>query len=97
MTPKVVDGEFDGIIMLVQQQRAAEKASSSAKRNAVDNESSLRALHVQRRGAAMVLKSVGSHFGPDLPHKVSYIWDAIMNTMASAKLDHPHTADDPDR
>jgi len=99
VTPKIVDGELDGILTLVQQQRAAEKVTSATKRSGpVDvNESGSRALHVQRRGAAMVLKSIGSHFGPDLPTKVSYIWDTIMNTMAAAKLDYPHAPDDPDR
>ena len=97
MTPRISDDEFDGIISLINQRRIAEKAVGGSKRSAPDNENSTRSMEIQRRGAVMVLKSICSHFGPDLPLKVSYLWDVVMNTMESAKSDYPHQMDVADR
>ncbi len=82
VTPKIIPTELDGILMLMQQQRLADKTAAS-KRSQVDSDQiSARALEVQRRGAVLVLKAVAIHFGTEMPSKVPYLWDSIMSIQS---------------
>ena len=79
LTPKISPTDLDGILMLMQQQRLAEK-TTGGKRNQVDSDQGkAKALEIQRRGAVLVLKAVASHFGEEMPSKVPYLWDSIMS------------------
>uniref|UniRef100_A0A0N8BMP5 TATA-binding protein-associated factor n=1 Tax=Daphnia magna TaxID=35525 RepID=A0A0N8BMP5_9CRUS len=79
LTPKVNPEEMDGILMLMQQQRLAEKSTGGKKAHVDGDLTSIRAIEIQRRGAVQMLKSVASYFGPEMPQKVPYLWDSIMS------------------
>lgn len=80
LTPKAVATDLDGILLLIQQQRAAEKPST-AKKNQVDSadQANSKAIEIQRRGAIHVLKAVATYFGENLPTNVPFLWDMIMS------------------
>ena len=81
-TPKVNADDLDGILMLMQQQRAVEK--STGKKNAADgDQSNARALEIQRRGAVLALKAFCSHFGAELSSTVAYLWDMMMSIQST--------------
>lgn len=93
LTPRVSLSDFDGILMLMQQQRQAEKAAGS-KRNQLESDvSNARALEVQRRGAVFVLKAVATHFGEDIQLKVPFLWESILGI----KVIDDQTLSDADR
>lgn len=71
--------DLDGILLLVQQQRVAEKTSTSKKNQPDTDQAISRAIEIQRRGAVHVLKAVAAYFGENLPLKVSYLWEMIMS------------------
>jgi len=74
---------------LVQQQRQVEKAMSSKRANSVDGEgaANARALEIQRRGATLVLKAVTRHFGPEVPTKVTFLWEMMMSVRTMDQHD----------
>ena len=74
--------------MLIQRQNAANKCSGkrSAGAESSDNRSG---VELQRRGATLAIRSLARYFGSQLPDKVPYIWDVMMDTLASARADFP--------
>lgn len=88
LTPKVNPEDLDGILILMQSQRSAEK-TSGGKRNMSDiDQINARAMEVQRRGAVLLLKAVAIHFGENLPSKVPYLWDSIMSIQTIENHSH---------
>ena len=79
LTPRVSPDDMDGILMLMQQQRLAEKTAGGKKAQVESDPAGVRAIEIQRRGAVHALKSVASYFGPDMTGKVPYLWDSILS------------------
>lgn len=92
ITPKVNSEDLDGILMLMQQQRLAEKSIGGKKAQMDSDLAGSRAIEIQRRGAVHVLKSVASYFGADMPQKVPYLWDSIMSIQTVEETNQNNAA-----